>query len=771
MSILGSRKGLMSLEMLLGTILSVVALLIMLNAVFSLLEPSDNLGVVENNVDSIVDFVKYNFDTNNKYSNNQNCFNILKLSNLENFQHNDNVNYFYVIDEKGVYAFDKRFLEKFLQDKSISDIRPVYSKSFGINLNMREDKTDPGWEYTFEVDLTGTGFFGMDFGGHGDFDVNSNLNPPYIYLYQLNREDVGVQRENVFSNMNILISKTLKDDFDNKVGGSYLVYSKDYYGTSNLFFTTSNEISDMYVRTQLCSGKYLASKDLSSYYSQLNYNKIDYKSNNVIHTCSNEIELKWINNYECSGNLCSEFLSTSNLDLSKFESLYDSSGKNKLELYCENKNIKHNLDIQRKTLSEIEADKISFDQVFEKMNFDYNGKKLGKKTLTDEDKKNLFFFKGDNPNKCDSNKYSECFDIILKDGDAYFYVREDSEFDFYKINEKVISRQLFLSKDPEYYFLKKRIPDSDIDDASWWFSIDGYDSYKSAKDQCIDGNGIAMASFNFICKATGGMFATADNEILFKIKLDGNLIEGLEGKDVYVYMTNSQFKNGISDFRIDYPKFTEIYKLFSGKIEKDKIEKVYYGQANANSCNNCAELFEENGIAYFMIRKDANTKDSQFQNKYYSFDDTKLNSVVSEAGTSFFYKGIEVDYKLVIPRDDYYVFNINNVFVGDGEGLRSFLAVLTKEQFLRATGHYIKLGEVSDIRETFSKKLINGQTSERSSSTKCYQLFMKDKLINSKICDNEEKEVSFVVEDEGILEIQGITINKEHLEFIKTVGN
>ena len=82
------RKGILALEALIGSILSVIALVVLVGYFSDLLPQEDNKKIAEENAQSIVDFVNY-FQTDINYNTLDNCFNLLKLDFQTNFQFQD----------------------------------------------------------------------------------------------------------------------------------------------------------------------------------------------------------------------------------------------------------------------------------------------------------------------------------------------------------------------------------------------------------------------------------------------------------------------------------------------------------------------------------------------------------------------------------------------------------------------------------------------------------------------------------------------------------
>ena len=105
------RKGILALDALIGTILSVIALFFIFQVfVSAFLQTPSNLKIAEGNAKSIVEFVNFNLNKDLDYNNFENCFSVLKLNFLENYQYkedNQKNNYFYILNNKGVHIVKK----------------------------------------------------------------------------------------------------------------------------------------------------------------------------------------------------------------------------------------------------------------------------------------------------------------------------------------------------------------------------------------------------------------------------------------------------------------------------------------------------------------------------------------------------------------------------------------------------------------------------------------------------------------------------------------
>jgi len=108
-----NKKGFMALESLTGIIISAIAFVFVVGLFYNtlLMMNPTNEKIVKGNVESIVEYVDY---SSKQFSNNGNCFNLLKLTNLENFQ---------IEKEHGEYIiFITDSYVKFIDKKKISNL-------------------------------------------------------------------------------------------------------------------------------------------------------------------------------------------------------------------------------------------------------------------------------------------------------------------------------------------------------------------------------------------------------------------------------------------------------------------------------------------------------------------------------------------------------------------------------------------------------------------------------------------------------------------------
>jgi hypothetical protein len=108
-----NKKGIdLALNAVVYSVLGVISLFIIVKSALPFLNTYDNYDIAKANAQSIVDFINY-FEVDNKeYAGSTDCFNILKLKNLEQFQYDDPDLYYYIIDSEGVYILKENEHEK-----------------------------------------------------------------------------------------------------------------------------------------------------------------------------------------------------------------------------------------------------------------------------------------------------------------------------------------------------------------------------------------------------------------------------------------------------------------------------------------------------------------------------------------------------------------------------------------------------------------------------------------------------------------------------------
>ena len=549
-----NKRAIMALDALIGTVLSVIALffLLQLMYVFFFQNNDPNLEIAKNDAQSIVDFVNtYSSDNkNNPYFDNENCFFILKLQNLENFQVQKDAKktYSYLITDKEVLIVDNDNVKLFEENLQLNSNIVKKSYKFENQVQIKKDKTDPG--LLAKVDL----FFIFSVGDSGKFKIKETLNKQLIYLKQgENKAGKGFDNNNILypfiyqENKNIVgIEKNPVDWYTSGiwggqpknfklVNGGYLVFSKNWYGDRNILFATESELSNLFVKNNLCSKKQLEKLNNEGYYKkEENLLNLDYFNKKIIFSCDVEeksiIKLIWENNYKCEseGDYCKEFLSK--IEINNYNSIFKSNNPKDIKLkdFCNEKvpNYKYSFKIEESLNKKINQNqKLNFNSLFIENEINIDGKDLLQLSDKDKEKNNFVnlnavfnpFGFGDGINGCDKLRYkSLCRDIYFKDGSTYFYVLENrNNLKFYSFNDKALRQSRNSEGKVEIYFLNKKV------------------EYEP-KEFKMYGKGIID---------TINIFGPSTKLNVIELKINDLNVEGLELNKITVYLTPVQFYN------------------------------------------------------------------------------------------------------------------------------------------------------------------------------------------------------------------------------------
>lgn len=251
-----TKKAEMSLEALLGIILSIMGMVVLITIFSNILFTSQpNQIVSQNTVDSFHDYVS--FSQQSTYQNIGSCFTIFKIEQLTNYQRDENEdkNYFFVITSEYVGQVKFKHLNKFqnLEDDAYQYIEQ--RQYFSQPLEIKIDKTQE--ESQFIQGLT----FGI--GGNSDVElVFEEKSPELLLLLPTfdNQKKFEVIIPELLETRSIQGKDTYtiqEDDFLN----SYLAFSP----SSNFLFAPKNKMSHFYVQQNLC----LKKKRIADYISSI----------------------------------------------------------------------------------------------------------------------------------------------------------------------------------------------------------------------------------------------------------------------------------------------------------------------------------------------------------------------------------------------------------------------------------------------------------------------------------------------------------------------
>ncbi len=559
-SFIKNKNAVMALDALIGTILSVIALffLLQLMYVFFFQDNDSNLKVAKNDAQSIVDFVNtYSSDNrDNPYFSYENCFYILKLQNLENYQIQKDAKktYSYLITDKGVLILDNENVKNFEANYQLTPSMIKKEYKFDKGIQLRKDET------LKEAFATVNIFFIFDIGTSSNFNLGNFLSPQYIYLKQ---------KENIigksFDNNNILnifipekgyINNAENFVKDGVIGGypknfklqngNYLVFSRSYHGPQNVLFVSNTEISDIYVKNNLCSNKFINDKNRKkSMNKEENLLNIDYISKRVVFSCvpegQSEVKLVWENGYKCEDKNSDCIIFLSQIDINKYGSLFkgDNPHDNYFKDFCNKfSRSQYKFEIVDSKEQVNSEKKIEFNILFNKDSSGFNGKKL--ESLSDKEKESYSFLDsrgitdkiiGKKFNDCDFNEYNDlCFDIYVKNNKIYQYAKSPNygeNLEFYSFNEN---------------FLRKKKDASGKDKIYLVTDLSSYLKYESIS---LDSYGSATSKSKGWLETLGAVLGGGtDNKNIYRIEIINVPIENsFEKKTIIIYLTPIQYIN------------------------------------------------------------------------------------------------------------------------------------------------------------------------------------------------------------------------------------
>ncbi len=251
------KKGFLALESLISIIISVMALFVILQVFVQFLPSDSNKDIAERNAKEILNFIEFSEEN---YGDFTNCFTLLKISNLENFQYLEDggsKNFFYVINVFGIKIFSMEFFEEFQENPSLFlNGNPNYKFE---NVDYRIDETEQG------------SFFNIY--GSGGFDQSLDLTAGAFSLVLLPKNGVAKNKK-IYDIFYVKFNKLEK--VDENENGNYLVYKPE----TNQLFLSGGEISDILVKNAMCSYQKLIKNLWNNYYSE-NPNEISYTNNKI----------------------------------------------------------------------------------------------------------------------------------------------------------------------------------------------------------------------------------------------------------------------------------------------------------------------------------------------------------------------------------------------------------------------------------------------------------------------------------------------------------
>lgn len=270
-----TKKAMLALEALIGTILGVIALLFVFQTFISIFYiNSTNLDIAQANAESIKEFVNF-FEKNSYYSSLTNCYNILKLENLQYIQVQGQENfYFYIIDNQGVSIYPISQYENLItlgkDTIEKSKIDTIYFEN-EISINTLD---------IINSYLTQTSeniYFVVAYTKNGDKHIT-------LETYGINSK--------LISRNNYNKEKLVEQDF------SYLLYKQD---SNELFIPQTQEVFNyIYISNSLCANKYFQTIENNAQDSYANGVVADYITNNLYFSITNPLTKEEIVPYSFS---------------------------------------------------------------------------------------------------------------------------------------------------------------------------------------------------------------------------------------------------------------------------------------------------------------------------------------------------------------------------------------------------------------------------------------------------------------------------------------
>lgn len=499
-----NKKGIVfSLEALVGTILSTIALIFIMTQMLALffMETPTNEQIVNNNMKSINEFIEF---SNERFSDvNNNCYTMLKLKNLENFQFdiNNNKNYFIVISETEISSHPLSELSKIDTINDFDKIEILNKDKLKVPVELYLDDTSDS--------ILSVSVYGQKMGSlQNNLVLNKKINKiVLIPNYKMDLWFVEAQFGPIKSNQNIIVGRNYYEIEGSIVENSplgvntesndiyikqHITYPKGFYlgynPISNKLFLSNSEYSNTFLNYRSCAIENLMSDDYDGSIKE-NPKYADFINDKLTFDCyskdldiGKDFKFIWsIKGIECpenEGKDCKDYLNEDYNDLTYGEFLDKLS-----KFYLENNkdcDIMKLVDIEPLSLKELEdgkIDDINYD--LNKMFIEYDNKVKvlegdGKKYL-DKNFGDLIFEGLRNKNMKTYCNHKVCDYIGFKDSIAYFYDIDIDNFVYFDIN--------FLRKDIKgnYYYKGRKLnlesAKDDFDDFGFSFFRENFNFY------------------------------------------------------------------------------------------------------------------------------------------------------------------------------------------------------------------------------------------------------------------------------------------------------
>jgi hypothetical protein len=474
------KKGILALEALIGTILSVIALVVLFQMFSNLiLTTPSNLDIAENNIQNFENFI--NMPEQIDMDSYNNCFFSLKMNHLENFQYEEQgKNYFYVFKDDGVYIGDLLSQPVFLDEWEDNGNSDLIKKKLDWDINLKNDISKSS---LFDLEIL---FVDISYFSRSSEDIELNDYDNYIVTFTPRYYDFFGDP----NNQNEYEVQIFEDGKFKNINGQNLYFANSYKNDKNVLFFDKTEYTNLLAKESLCSRVYLnniLTSDSLSVTGDLNKNSIDYINKKI--TFEFPIDDTIVNIiYEGGDIVCSIDCTVyfNNLQQVTYNSFLE--GLNKIFKKVNTKNSKIvSLDDYIRSIEEtdIKTNLVEFKDISQKLdkndvstNFNFEG-----------------IFTNSNINGC---RTDECNQIFYKDTKLYFMINEISNKDYFTIHDhffrKVNSNEIIPTKillgNNEY-----DVGEIEIDGEGNGFNDDDKDIYVIRQVEVIHNNQIIF--FNY----------------------------------------------------------------------------------------------------------------------------------------------------------------------------------------------------------------------------------------------------------------------------------
>ncbi|MDA3856132.1 MAG: hypothetical protein PF569_07790 [Candidatus Woesearchaeota archaeon] len=430
------------------------------------LQTPTNEKIVDYNARSIVSFVDF---SSKKYSTEENCYTMLKLENLENYQFTeDGRNYFYVIGKKGldtgVYIIKMEYLKNVYETESLNDVPAKFYKFKQDDIKlMLDDTADLGFTLNVEI---------FSFGG---VDTNLKLEEDVRFILLVPDFDVKLGMftvEFLNKNQNVLRGKIYKNDDEEEPEGFHLGFNS-YNGE---LFLTKSDYSNSLIGYKSCFSNEIS----QNYYEQIILNDpqlADFVNKKLIFDYVDENGLEYdfkfvwsVNGIECptsENKKCVDYLGDN------FEELtYDEFRKKVRDVY--NNKFKDTSGVGGSKLVDIKE--LNYEDIingnleniepydYESLFVEYDMGHLYRANTENVMRADFgdFAFQGfkEENIECDDNEF--CDYGGFKNGNIYYYNPDFEGFVMFNIN-------MLRKYNNEYYFVGEKIDlnKGKFDDVNW----------------------------------------------------------------------------------------------------------------------------------------------------------------------------------------------------------------------------------------------------------------------------------------------------------------